>query len=395
MEIFSKRSYFDFDILIFGIEQIRQKMEQGAAPDVSLRQKEILGMLELRRTIIVLTYPFQMSWLFPMSSAVDFEESVGQAIEMRGGPDNLKVFWNSISDFMVYTTRWKEAGLGTPFLFVKDVNSVVGSIIRYKGGHILFLPTLNFAPKTRGREGAEGCFLDAVNNLAISLSPKSVRTELPKWSLNFTWEKLEALARDWGMRHRQLEEIAKAEANSESLHAKENDLKILIAGTGNTLEERVIEAVREIGFNAEKGEPGRDDLILEWNGRFAVVEIKGKKKSAGEDDAAQLEKWVSGFYLEKGIAAKGLLVVNAFCETPLEKRDQSAAFPHQMLDYSVQRGHCLMTTTQLLGILLKVRQNPEERSALIEGIFNAVGLYPDFSDYKTFLKLRDESEPKS
>jgi hypothetical protein len=54
-----------------------------------------------------------------------------------------------------------------------------------------------------------------------------------------------------------------------------------------------------------------------------------------------------------------------------------------------------MTTTQLLGILLKVRQNPEERSALIEGIFNAVGLYPDFSDYKTFLKLRDESEPKS
>ena len=54
--------------------------------------------------------------------------------------------------------------------------------------------------------------------------------------------------------------------------------------------------------------PDRDDLILQYNDRIAVVEIKGVlRKSAAERHAAQLEKWVSSYFSDKGIRPKGIL----------------------------------------------------------------------------------------
>ena len=146
----------------------------------------------------------------------------------------------------------------------------------------------------------------------------------------------------------------------------------------------VIEVFRQFGAKAEPGEPGRDDIIIEFEGQHAVVEVKGKKNSAAESDAAQLEKWVAGFKENTGQGAKGILLVNAHCETPLAKRTEPP-FPHQMLKYSTQREHCLMTTTQLLGLLLAVKAQPEKRVELVNSLFSTVGIYSQFLDWRTFL----------
>jgi len=145
-----------------------------------------------------------------------------------------------------------------------------------------------------------------------------------------------------------------------------------------------IDVFQELGVKATHGEPGRDDVIVEFDGMHAVIEVKGKKGSAAESDAAQLEKWVAGFKEEKGADPKGILLVNAYCETPLAERTEPA-FPHQMLKYSTQREHCLMTTTQLLGLLLEARAHSERRVDLVNSLFSTVSVYPQFADWRTFL----------
>jgi hypothetical protein len=73
----------------------------------------------------------------------------------------------------------------------------------------------------------------------------------------------------------------------------ENSLKVLFTAKGDILVDAVITVLRELGAKADPGEPGRDDVVVEFEGKYAVVEVKGKKGSAAESDAAQLEKWVA------------------------------------------------------------------------------------------------------
>jgi hypothetical protein len=43
------------------------------------------------------------------------------------------------------------------------------------------------------------------------------------------------------------------------------------------------------------------------------------------------------------------------------------------------------TTTQLLGLLLEARTNPEKRKDLVNGLFSTVGVYQEFSDWQKVL----------
>ena len=125
-------------------------------------------------------------------------------------------------------------------------------------------------------------------------------------------------------------------------------------------------------------------MVVEFEGKYAVVEVKGKKGSAAESDAAQLEKWVAGSKEEKGKDAKGILFVNAYSETPLADRTEPV-FPQQMLKYSTQREHCLMSTLQLLGLLLEARAHPDRRVDLVSSLFSTVGVYQQFANWRAFL----------
>jgi hypothetical protein len=60
-------------------------------------------------------------------------------------------------------------------------------------------------------------------------------------------------------------------------------------------------------------------------------------------------------------------------------------FPDQMLSYCTKREHCLITSTQLLGMVLGSREKKEKGAAYLEKIFSTVGVFDGFSDYKMFL----------
>ena len=169
--------------------------------------------------------------------------------------------------------------------------------------------------------------------------------------------------------------------------------KLLLSGSARALEVQVEAVLKELGFDSNKVEAGRDDLIITYNDKVAVVEIKGVLKSAAEKHAAQLEKWVSEYLTDKGIKPKGLLIVNAYCDTPLDERSEPA-FPSQMISYSVNREHCLLTTIQLLGIYYHVKAHPEEKDKIISELFETRGIYERFTDYLSWLSIAQEVEQK-
>ncbi|MCP3998377.1 MAG: hypothetical protein GY722_25430 [bacterium] len=113
------------------------------------------------------------------------------------------------------------------------------------------------------------------------------------------------------------------------------------------------EAMEDLGGKVLEPAPNRDDWIVEFPEEPAVIEVKGKKSSAAESDAAQLEKWVASYFEDNGKHAKGILVVNGWREKPIDSR-KKPVFPSQMLKYSESRGHCLMSGLQVLTLQMLV-----------------------------------------
>jgi hypothetical protein len=158
-----------------------------------------------------------------------------------------------------------------------------------------------------------------------------------------------------------------------------DDWKRLIYAQGDELEEQVQAAFRLLGFDVEPGPPGRSDIRLSWNGKRAVVEVKGLGKGAGERNAAQLEKWVAGDTSEGEQTPKGILVVNGWRDRPPNKRLEPV-FSHQMLDYSERREHCLVTGLQLLSMVRACMKDPTKADTLADLVLSSTGLVHGWDD---------------
>ncbi len=389
IDLVSTRTFLDFDALFIFIPEISSIHHPQAFID---RRSQIIEFLQLGRTVVVFTSFANLDHLLPIS---DFKihPSSGEKVEFKG-PDYLKTFWSSVQNDMQYLTYFEKPP-GLPFLFVPETNKALATLIKIERGHILFLPWLK--PELAGPVAYEQVckrFVGAFQKLAEHISPKKTEVSFPPWSVHYGWAREQEIRENLVLIQRQADELSKAIiAKSKQLEVEER-LKLLFTAKGNNLADTVTEVFRELGAKAEPGEPGRDDVVVEFDGKHAVVEVKGKKSSAAEADAAQLEKWVAGFKEDKGTDPKGMLLVNAYCETSLAERTDPP-FPDQMLKYSTRREHCLMTTTQLLGLLLEARAHPEKRVELVNSLFSTIGVYQQFPDWRTFLTAPVAASAKS
>jgi len=329
---------------------------------------------------------FDLNNAFPFST-IDTVASDGDSIEFRGDPV-FKTYWDRMKEYHFFSAYFK-SDIGKPFLFVKGTGKSVGTFIKTKKSFILLLPSINPNGDTKKetREISKN-FLESLRDLTKQLQMEIGDFNLPSWSDQYQLptekDQIDALSE----KERGLEELTEIISKEKEKLNKLKEYKLLFSGTGKSLELVVKRVFEEIGFTVKEGKPGRDDLILDYNGKIAVVEIKGLTKSASEKNAAQLEKWVMEYLTENSIHPKGFLIINSYKNLPLNDRDQED-FPHQMLQFSEHREHCLITTIQLLGLFLKVKEEPTQRDTLIEELFNTVGLYPHFSNYKEFLRTED------
>jgi hypothetical protein len=338
----------------------------------------------------------------------------GRAFELASDRAFSK-FWEWAEEVSTYECYFTDPR-GIPLLRIAGTDKVVAIAAHAGGGVILLLPRLDdeFAYEDAERESLSEvsslenpAHKDFLNLLWIAcrqfMDGRGGReTSLPGWTdeILIPGEK-EALEKRTRAESR-MRTAERAIQQQEDRLARLRERKILISGTGPSLEHAVDEAFRALGFDVEPGPPGRTDRILRRKRRTAVVEIKGKSKSASEKDAAQLEKWRSDFHATHGFVPKGVLVVNAWKGKPLDEREELEAFPNQMLAFAgEQRGQCLLTGTQLLGLWLAAEKNPRQREELARSIMSCEGIYPDYGDWRDVVSIakdrvvsRDAPDPE-
>lgn len=201
-----------------------------------------------------------------------------------------------------------------------------------------------------------------------------LESELPEWVDSFKLpEQMEIESKISGLENKKSE--IDNEINSLSIRLKESKkFQKLLYESGKSLEDTVYDALELIGATVDRKENFQDDgLITDPFDRKYTLEIKGRgKKSAARGDIRQLVDWMDAAKVEKDWKGKGLLIVNAYRELPLQER--KVPFPDDCVKKAEFEEICLLTTTQLFRALQAFQEGKLERKDLWGAIFNANGI---------------------
>lgn len=270
--------------------------------------------------------------------------------------------------------------IGTPLATVENTGQILSFVFPYKSNAIIFLsfPGITY-------DDCELILKDFLSDFSKDLhNLVHTKTTLPEWttSLLAPGEK-EVVAKYSSLqnqREKYLQKIDKKIKGKEEQIQDLQNFKSLFASKGRRLENIVATIFKNIGFEVSSPNNNRVDHIISYDGKVAVLEVKGRdNRSAAESDAAQLEKWVSEHIREHSSKPKGILVVNAFANTsPLER--ESETFPDQMLEYSEKRNHCLISGLQLFNLYYTIQEKPDDKPRLINALFETDGRYEDVAD---------------
>lgn len=299
-------------------------------------------------------------------------------------------FLNRIASGISYRAILSGSG-ATTCAVIEDTTSVIAAYKADMGGHLIFLPELHLArlaPSELGRSELATSvgltfFVTALKELARELVRAATTTPpaTPEWAAKFYTKEESAVEDRIGVLGKQLQE---GQTQLDSTKLALNGLqekKALFCSQGGDLVNAVAAALSTLGFQVKPGPEGRDDLVIEDGGKVGVIEVKGRlNSSAGEKDAAQLEKWVSGHFENHGVEPKGILVVNAYASLPLSQRVDSV-FPNQMIDYVTRKSHCLLSGLQLF-CLVEATSSEIDKAKLRSRILTHVGEFPDYQGSK-------------
>lgn len=423
IEINSKRSLLDFDIVLIRSTEINKCYQKDyyiheSKPllnaeqsiniynDFSFISKQLLDLLNQGKNIYVIVdknpgcYKMKASsvsynnynteWVSPYSFLplangwLRTEEIQGDQFELVDSA--YKSFYEKFKNELRYkaTLDFREIH---PILNISGTNRVVGGSVAIKSGKIIFLPSFKFLEFYDEEKDAKiNALLDWIVQFDnLTREKGNSLEEFPEWIDNYN-----ILTESDDIDQLNNLENKKNELERQIQQAKDRlDLlkrfKGIFTSTNNQLENVVKDVFKRMGFQILHTEKKRTDIIAKYGDLDVVMEIKGLTKSATEAYATQLEKWAMIFKEQEGRAPKPLLIVNAFRELPLEQRIEKD-FPEQMLEFSISRKHCLISTIQLLCLFIEVSQNPECKEDRLNELLTTVGVYNHYKDYTQFIK---------
>lgn len=328
-----------------------------------------------------------------MPTEIKLRAARGDAFACIAG-EPFETFWRWVEEVSVYQSYILDPP-GTPLVKIAHTDRVVGTVTQVGAGVVFYLPGLvdeiayggnysSFAQQNK----AHTELLDLLWKICREFGGSAVT---PPWTNAYLLPGEKDASQALNRAESRLVSAQKAIQKRDQELRDLREKKGLLTGSGATLERLVDRALASLGFEVERGEPGRTDRIIRRKRRMAVVEIKGKAKSASEKDAAQLEKWRSEFHAKHGRIPKGILIVNAWRNKPLAERGDHPAFPDQMLEFAVkQRKQCLLTTTQLLAMWSVGSQSKAKADKFAKMILDCDGIFPLFGDWEEFLGFTPE-----
>lgn len=425
-------SVFDYDVVIWDPEGTsstydgvyRGKFRGRPAPTeaesvvlleaLDRRRKEFIDFLALGRSLVIIASPPQPIWVDTgkketsgtgrnqkvtrLLSDVDLLAAV--PLELRtiaGRGSGLRLtspigasLWNGTRGLWTYRC-YLDKFPGTALLEVDGAQKVVASVEVTDAGGVLALLPEPWIPDDSedddDEDEAEGTAAPADIDDSETDGYTDVPSQIiawvyglggnqperpPIWAKQFRFESERKREQEMVRLEKSMARLTRKIDALKLAQAEDDRWKSLSFGSGSSLEDQTRRAFELLGFEVLQAQRGRSDLRLDHEGNRVVVEIKGLSKSAGERNAAQLEKWVAE-ELAEDIVAKGILVVNTWREIAPDSREVS--FPSQMLPYAASRGHCLLTTLQLLSLARRVSEGTLDAAATARLLLSTVGAF--------------------
>ncbi len=286
-----------------------------------------------------------------------------------------------------YNAYFSSEDKGIPVAYIANTEKNISKVFPINDGRLVVFPSIfdeeDYSSEKEYRKVINN-FLHTIDDLEEEIKVSLDDYSLPEWADKYNIlteknekEKIEEL-------NKEIEKLKIEKEKAEDKLSSIQKYKLAFTTSGKELETIIYEIFSELGFKSMPIEHNRADGIFEYNDLKIVTEIKGVNGSSAEKHGAQLEKWVSEFVEKEGIIPKAILIVNGFRKKDLSSRNE-AVFPNQMIEYSTKREHCLISTVQLLGIFIDVKNNPSKKEEIITTFLNTIGVYSEYSDFKLFL----------
>jgi len=399
-------SLLGHDIVVWDVSESLGRGSNVSFADIERRERELDEHLAAGKPLVILlpsnvTFPLVapdplLALDGPRHSAVNLLPVAVGLVSAQGSafapppPGPFADFWKRASRAAEYAS-YLAADIGEPLLRIKGTARTVAAHVHDGGASVVLLPRLPDphesleGPTDEDGEVAE--HVELTDALIALLNALRRERPLPGWADRVLLPGEDDLRAE---RQRAGNAIRRAERRHEQVEGALRALaarKHLIASDGPALEEVVAQALRALGFDVEGGPSGRADLVARLDKKIAVVEVKGLTRSAGERDAAQLGKWVSGFHAENGVRPKGVLIANAWRRRAPDERTQPA-FPTQMRHFAKEQRFALITGEQLLRMWLYAEAQPTRRRAVARSLLDCVGVLADEGEWTAQPALR-------
>lgn len=392
------KSFLDFDVIILDFEKVVFELygDKFNIHDVKYKPIDIVNDPKYRdsdfqnyivngRKLIVIT-PFDYSIIFQrkiyrLSDIFVFLHDY--TIENRRGKevniiDSILGKISTENGITFSYDGYFGSPIEKPLVTLKNTNYAIAAM---PNEQTLFLPRLN----VKGIGNYTSFFNDVIQHYFVS---ENKNNYLPNWAFDFTNKDEAKLIEEYTELKTEKEKIEEIIEVKIVDIEKQYELKRLFTSTGVELENIVEYVFTNMGFEVLLSEENRHDLILKYNDKIVVSEIKGVTGSASEKNSTQLEKWVSIYHADYDVQPKGILVINAFKDLPINKRIKHV-FPDQMIPYAKSKNHCLISGLQLYGFYLAYLESNEKEKMIYE-LLSTTGVYSKYNDYKEFLSFKEK-----
>jgi len=238
---------------------------------------------------------------------------------------------------------------------------------------------------------AEEFFWKAVLELARELS--GYTEDSPQWVEKYQIPTMKEKNVSIANLQKNIEEAEKKKKSIVEEYNKLVDIRdTLLFRDGIKLQNTVKNILNELGIPAKDGKMGREDIIFELGDKSFVSEVKGLKKSAAERHLNQLHSKKGQYEFELKRKTKGVLIVNAWREFPIEERggNDHQVFPDQINKVTEMWEFALLTTQQLFVAYCNNLEGNFDKENFINDLFKTVGVYSGLDEIDEY-KLKREN----
>lgn len=331
--------------------------------------------------------------LIPISLK-NFANATGSRIKKEKKIWPIERYWQIMEELSLYKVTYQVEN-STPLLRTIDGSQVVSSFGR-SNGFLVFVPDFIFPENAVEEFGDDEKWTDEAHAFAGRLEAALFALDADCRDASIAAEAPDWVATD---RHRlsaesqfedNIRKISEQLSSLQEDHQKSDEelrsyaaVKSLLFEKGRALEDAVILALKELGFETQRHDDGESefDVIFSADGFRYLGEVEGKDdKAINVDKSSQLERNIQEDYQRDEITeyADGVLFGNPFRLTIPNERKQP--FTDKVLKAAERTGIRLITTADLFDVIQEYRktQDVSFAAAVRRAIHDQAGKVVDF-----------------